>query len=78
MQQRLKKIMILLFDINENDINDESSIDNVKGWDSLKHMEFIFAIEEEFKIKPLTADQVSEMRTYGEVKKVLASSLNDN
>ena len=69
--------MTLLFDINENDINDESSIDNVKGWDSLKHMEFIFAIEEEFKIKPLTADQVSEMRNYRAVRNVLASSLND-
>ena len=40
-------------------------------------MEFIFAIEEEFQIKPFTADQVSEMRTYRAVRNVLASSLND-
>jgi len=31
-------------------LNEESSPDNVKNWDSLKHMNLILALEEEFDV----------------------------
>lgn len=73
MEQRLKKMMVNLFDISKDEINDNSSIDNVKGWDSLKHLEFMLAIEEEFEIQSLSSDQIVEMRNVATIKKNLAS-----
>jgi len=32
-------------------INNESSPDNIENWDSLKHMNLIVALEEEFEIE---------------------------
>lgn len=51
MQNRIKKVMSNVFNINQNTINIESSPDNIENWDSLKHMNLIFALEEEFNIE---------------------------
>lgn len=48
---RVKKIISKLFDIDEADINEEMTPDNVKGWDSLGQMALVSGIEEEFGIE---------------------------
>ena len=51
MEEKIKRIMAYLFDINENEISEKTAFNSVKKWDSLKHMELIIALEKEFKIK---------------------------
>tara|TARA_X000000950_G_C13892444_1_gene651419 strand:- start:2456 stop:2689 length:234 start_codon:yes stop_codon:yes gene_type:complete len=51
MEEKIKRIMGSLFDINENEISEKTAFNSVKKWDSLKHMELIIALEKEFKIK---------------------------
>ena len=51
MENRIKKIMSNVFNINVDSINNESSPDNIENWDSLKHMNLIIALEEEFEIE---------------------------
>ena len=51
MEEKIKKIMASLFNINENEISEKTAFNSVKKWDSLKHMELIIALEKEFKIK---------------------------
>lgn len=47
---RLKKVMAQIFGINEESINDDSSMDNIEEWDSLRHINLIIALEQEFGI----------------------------
>ena len=63
MEERVKNVMSLVFDINVSEINDDTSPDTVKNWDSLRHMQFIEALEDEFAIE-LDEEQIVEMMNY--------------
>ena len=47
---RLKKIMASVLDVDADIICDESSVDDIETWDSLRHINLIIALEEEFGI----------------------------
>ena len=51
MENRIKKVMSDVFNINLNSINNDSSPDNIENWDSLNHMNLIVALEEDFNIE---------------------------
>ena len=69
-EQELKKIMVDLFEIKEDEITDESSINNIEKWDSLKHMSLIIAIEEQFGIV-ISADDIVEMTRFAKIEHIL-------
>ena len=71
MEDQLKKIMADLFDINLNDINEDTTMENIEAWDSLKHMELILAIEENFRIPQLNMDEIVEMISFDRIIKAL-------
>lgn len=50
METKIKRILTMLFNANESEINDNFSADNVNQWDSLMQMNIIVAIEEEFGV----------------------------
>ena len=62
--------MAVVFNIPENSVNENSSPDNIDVWDSLKHLNLVLAIEEEFDIS-LTEDQVVEILSYELIIEVL-------
>ena len=51
MDDRIKNVMSAVFEVSPYQINYESSPDTIETWDSLKHMNLIIALEEEFKIQ---------------------------
>jgi len=51
MEDRIKKVMSDVLNIDVSLINNETSPDNIENWDSLKHMNLIVALEEEFEIE---------------------------
>ena len=51
MENRIKKVMSEVLDINIEEITDSTSPDLIESWDSLKHMNLIVALEEEFSIE---------------------------
>ncbi len=51
MEDRIKKVMGSVFNVDIDLIKDNSSPDNIENWDSLKHMNLIIALEEEFEIE---------------------------
>ncbi len=71
MEHQLKEIMADILSIGANEINDDSSMETVESWDSLKHMELIVSIEEEFQMPPLSADEIVEMTSVAKIKIVL-------
>ena len=51
MEDKLKKMLSALLGIDEEEINMKTSQETIEGWDSLKQMNIIVAIEEEFDIQ---------------------------
>ena len=51
MEDKLRKLLSVLLGVDEEKINDEASHRTIEGWDSLKQMNIIVAIEEEFGIQ---------------------------
>ena len=50
-QKKLKSVMVSVFNIKQREINEKSSTDNIKSWDSLKHINLVVALEDEFKVR---------------------------
>ena len=47
---KIKLIMALVLNKKKNEIKKNSSPDTIEVWDSIKHMNLIIALEEEFKV----------------------------
>jgi acyl carrier protein len=50
MEQRLISVLSSTLALDESQITIDSSSENIEQWDSLKHMNIIFAVEDEFNI----------------------------
>jgi acyl carrier protein len=71
MEDSLKRVMSDLFGISTDEINEESSIHTIEAWDSLKHMELVAAIEENFDIPMLSMDEIVEMTSFAKIIEIL-------
>jgi acyl carrier protein len=47
---RILQILSNVFEVDITALNEDSSIDNIENWDSIRHLNLILALEEEFKI----------------------------
>ena len=62
-EKRIKAIMATVFKIDINDINEETSADNIDRWTSLEHVDFLVNLQNEFEIE-FTDSQIVEMLSY--------------
>ena len=60
------------FNVNESEMNDDVKLMAYGEWDSMTHMFFITRLEEVFEIE-LTGDEIADMQTVGDVKKIIIS-----
>ncbi len=72
-ENKLKKIISVIFLVNENKINYESSNENIKEWDSLKHLSLVLAIEEEFNIR-FTNDETLQLTSFKNIVEILKNN----
>ena len=70
MRERVYKIISQVFNVPIENINDESSSDDIKTWDSLKHMNMVLSLEEEFNVQ-FGEEQVLEMLNVGLIIEIL-------
>jgi acyl carrier protein len=56
--------------VDPTQLNDDTSPDNLKQWDSLAAMSLVTAIEERFDVR-LTTKQIMKMSTIGRARKAL-------
>ncbi len=69
-ERLLKNTVARVLGISPDDINDDSSMDNLNEWDSVKHLNLVLAIEEIFGVS-LTEEQSLEMLNFSLIKIVL-------
>lgn len=51
MDERLRKVVALTLGVQPNAIDEYTSTENQPNWDSLRHMNLVFALEEEFGVR---------------------------
>lgn len=72
--ERIKDVMSAVFEIDADSINEESSRDTVDGWESIKHLDLIVALEEEFGVA-IPLEEVGNMTNFKYIKLTLEELL---
>lgn len=67
---KLKEVMGSTLSIDPGSIGPDSSNDTIKSWDSLKHMNLVLALEEEFGVS-IPDEEAANITSYPLIKLVL-------
>ena len=60
---KIKQVMSAVFEIPVESITDYASSDNIENWDSLRHLNLILALEEEFGVS-IPDEEVGNLVNY--------------
>jgi acyl carrier protein len=69
-EQALRELMASVLRVPAQSITQNTSMDNVPTWDSLKHMNLVLALEEEFKVS-IPDEDAANITSYALIKLVL-------
>jgi len=75
-EDTLKDVMATVLGIVADSINEDTSMDTVEAWDSIKHMNLVLAIEEEFGIS-IPDEDAANITSYPLIRLVLNEQLKD-
>jgi len=75
-KEKILNTMSLVFEVPANEITEESSTDNVANWDSLRQLNLILALEDEFKIS-IPDEEVGNMVNYRIIFYVVSDALKN-
>ena len=56
--------------VDPSQLNEESNAQNTPKWDSLRHIEVVFAMENAFHVR-FTMPEISGLRKLGDIRKLL-------
>jgi acyl carrier protein len=73
-EDTLKDVMATVLGIAADSIGDDTSMDTVEAWDSIKHMNLVLAIEEEFGVS-IPDEDAANITSYPLIRLVLAEQL---
>ena len=68
--QTLKSILAKVLGIAEEQINDQTSPDNVESWDSFNGLMLVSELESNFQVK-FTMDEITAVKCVGDIKSAL-------
>jgi len=72
--QELKKVILNELNLDDFDLQDETTAPEVPGWDSLNHVNIIVAVENNFSVK-FKSYEVLRLKNVGDLQKLLNSKL---
>jgi acyl carrier protein len=73
-EDTLKDVMAAVLGISADSINDDTCMDTVQAWDSIKHMNLVLAIEEEFGVS-IPDEDAANITSYPLIRIVLNEQL---
>ena len=74
MEDQIKQIMADVLDLDAGYIDESTSQDNTPNWDSLNHINLVFAFEQEFDTT-FSPEEIEEMTSYLDVVETLERKL---
>ena len=72
--EKIKKILSEQFDVDENDINQDTKIEEDLGADSLDVVDLLMSIEDEFEIE-IPDEDIENIKTVGEIEKYISAKI---
>ena len=69
-KDRIRNVMSSVFETSLNEINEQSSTDSIDSWDSVRHLNLILALEEEFNIS-IPDEEVGSLVNYKLIELVI-------
>ncbi len=73
-KQKLRKLVADVLGLAESDVTQSFSYRDTDRWDSLKHMEIITALEQNFSVT-LTVDEIIAMISIPDITRILDSKI---
>ena len=73
-EDTLKQVMSTLLTVDVSAIDQDASMDTIPTWDSLRHMNLVLALEEEFKVT-IPDEDAGNITSYKLIKLVLEDLL---
>ena len=67
----VKRIFCEVLGVDESDVDDNTSYNSFRPWDSLKHLQLVSMYEDEFDIE-FEMDDIIAMENFGLVKEIVA------
>ena len=67
---KINQVMSAVFEIPVESIADDASSDNIENWDSLRHLNLILALEDEFGVS-IPDEEVGNLVNYKLIKLVI-------
>lgn len=67
---QLYQLIGKVLDVDPSTLNEESNAQNTPKWDSLRHIEVVFAMENAFHVR-FTMPEISGLRKLGDIRKLL-------
>jgi len=67
---KIKQVMSAVFEIPVESITNDSSSDTIENWDSLRHLNLILALEEEFGVT-IPDEEVGNLVNYKLIELVI-------
>ena len=74
-QNKITQILAIVLEVPTEQIDEASSPDTIVSWDSIKHMNLVIALEEEFDIE-FTDNEIIEMMNYKLICNIVQSKKN--
>jgi len=72
--KELKKVILDELNLDDFDLQDETTAPEVPGWDSLNHINIILAVENKFSVK-FKSYEALRLKNVGDLQKLLDSKL---
>jgi acyl carrier protein len=72
-RDRIKAVMGSVFECDATDVPDDASPDTLPGWDSLRHLELVLALEGEFGVR-VPSDLMLELTSVDAIETFLADA----
>lgn len=73
-ETKLKSVIATVLEIEPTDIDENSSMDTIEAWDSIKHMDLILSLEEEFGVS-VPDEEAGDLTSYALIKLVMKELL---
>ena len=79
MDKKLRTIIETIMNVPSDIIDDESGPDNIDGWDSLRHMRLILAVEDYYSLSFSDSEitSINDVKTLKEVLEPYIGEFND-
>ena len=77
-ESKVIEMLAKAMSLNIEEVNANSSTDNLEVWDSMNHMKLVMFLEEEFDIHFSEEQIVAEMLSCQQITDIIEETRNDN